>query len=113
MTYLSLAALVAPASAHHPDGISDDWFIHQRNQDGSRCCDLSHVHILDDEDWKISNAQYQVWVGGQWHVIEDRQLLKPAQPNPTGKAILWITHPQSHPNAPDFYNICFTPSHES
>lgn len=107
---LVLAFVVIPASAHDPAGIWDDWFVAQRNKRGVSCCELSHAHVLNDDEWTISGKRYQVRFKGQWFAIEDWQLLRPAQPNPTGKAILWYLNPTAEPG---FYITCFTPSQES
>jgi len=109
MACLALAIAI-PASAHDPAGIWDDWFVAQRNKRGVSCCELSHAHVLNDDEWTISGKRYQVRFNGQWFAIEDWQLLRLAQPNPTGKAILWYLNPTAEPG---FYITCFTPSQES
>ena len=107
---LALAFAVIPANAHDPEGVWDDWFELQRNKHGASCCELSHAHFVNDGDWKISGQRYQVRVGELWYSIEDWQLLKPARPNPTGKAILWYHDPSAEWG---LYILCFTPSHQS
>src|SRR6476659_10476481 len=90
---LALCIVVIPANAHDPTGLWNDWYVLQKNKRGASCCELSHAHLLTDHDWRIRGKQYQVRFGEQWIDIEDWQLLKPAQPNPTGKAILWYIDP--------------------
>ena len=104
------AAFVAlSATAHDPEGKSDYWMFLQRNMRGASCCDISHAHFLKEEDWKNGGKHYQVRVGDRWYDIEDWQMLKPADPNPTGKAILWYSG-----DAEGYVIIfCFTPSHET
>ena len=103
------AALVAlGATAHDPEEKSDYWFLLQRNMRGASCCDGTHAHILKDEDWKNGGKNYQVRIGDRWYTIEDWQMLKPASPNSTGKAILWYGN-----LGDDFFIYCFTPSHET
>jgi len=109
MQCLAIGIIAIPASAHDPQGVWDDWFIAQRNKRGASCCELSHAHILSDDDWKVSGKSYQVRVGDRWYGIKDWQLLKPARPNPTGKAILWYDHPVGEPGVEI---LCFTPSQE-
>jgi hypothetical protein len=103
------AAFVAlTASAHDPEGKWDYWFLLQRNMRGASCCDGSHAHILTDEDWRNNGKHYQVRVGDRWYDIKDWQMLKPADPNPTSKAILWYGG-----QGDGFIIYCFTPSHET
>ena len=104
---LALASFAVAATAHDPDGIWDYWFLKQRNMRGASCCELSHAHILKDEDWRNGRKHYQVRVGDRWFDIKDWQMLKPAEPNPTGKAILWYND-----QVGNFVVYCFTPSHE-
>jgi len=110
MAWLALAIVAMPARAHDPDGAWNWWFLMQRNTRGTSCCNGSDAHFLNDDDWRISGKRYQVRVGGQWLDVEDWQLLKPVQPNPTGKAIIWYGDPEHEPG---FYVRCFTPSQES
>jgi hypothetical protein len=105
---VALASVAFAAAAHDPDGIWDYWFLLQRNMRGASCCDGSHAHVLKEEDWKNGGTHYQVRIGGRWYDIEDWQMLKPAGPNPTGKAILWYNDISGN-----FVIYCFTPSHET
>jgi len=107
---LALALFGSPADAHDPDGAWNWWFVLQRNTLGTSCCNGSDAHFLNDDDWRISGKRYQVRISGQWLDVQDWQLLKPAQPNPTGKAIIWYGDPKHEPG---FYIRCFTPSQES
>ena len=107
---LVLAIFVIPADAHDPDGVWDWWFTQQRNVRGTSCCNGSDALILSNDDWRIRGKRYQVQIRGKWLDIEDWQLLKPVQPNPTGKAIIWRSNPEFEGG---FYIRCFTPSHES
>ena len=110
MASLALALVVSPADGHDPDGAWNWWFVLQRNMRGNSCCNGSDARFLSDDDWRISDKHYQVRIGGQWLDVEDWQLLKPAQSNPTGKAIIWYGDPEHELG---FYIRCFTPSQES
>ena len=110
MASLALALFVSLADAHDPDGAWNWWFMLQKNTRGASCCNGSDARFLKDDDWRISGKRYQVRIGGQWVDVEDWQLLKPAPPNPTGKAIIWYGDPEYEPG---LYIRCFTPSQES
>jgi len=110
MASLALALFISPTKAHDPDGVWNWWFMLQKNTRGASCCNGSDARFLKDDDWRISGKRYQVRIGGQWVDVEDWQLLKPAQPNPTGKAIIWYSDPEHELG---FYIRCFTPSQES
>jgi hypothetical protein len=77
---------------------------------GASCCDLSHAHFVEDEDWRNGGAHYQVRIKDRWHNVQDWQMLQPSTPNPTGKAILWYNEIGGGGN---FLIFCFTPSHET
>ena len=107
---LALAFFVSPADAHDPDGAWNWWLMLQKNVRGTSCCNGSDARFLSDDDWRIEGKRYQVQIRGKWLDIEDWQLLKPVQPNPTGKAIIWYSNPEFEAG---FFIRCFTPSHES
>jgi hypothetical protein len=100
--------LALTASAHDPEGRWDDWFVLQRNMRGGSCCNVSHAHYLKDEDWRNGDRHYQVRIKDRWYDIEDWQMLKPADPNPTGHAVLWYNDIGG-----TFLIYCFTPSRET
>jgi len=104
---LALFAFALAARAHDPDGKWDDWFVAQKNIRGASCCDLSHAHFVKDEDWRTASKHYQVRIRDRWHDVQDWQMLQPATPNPTGKAILWYNE-----IGENFLIYCFTPSQE-
>ena len=107
---LILVALAISARAHDPYGRWEDWFLVQKNMRGASCCDISHAHYLQEKDWRSDGEHYQVRVFDQWFDIEDWQMLKRVQPNPTGRAILWYSPPLDEGG---FLILCFTPSHET
>jgi hypothetical protein len=107
MLSMALTLVALAAIAHDPEGRWDYWFLVQKNMRGAPCCDVSHAHILKDEDWKNGGNHYQVRVIDRWYAIEDWQMLKPVEPNPTGNAILWYND-----IAGNFLIYCFTPSRE-
>ena len=110
MASLALALFVSLADAHDPDGAWNWWFMLQKNTRGASCCNGSDARFLKDDDWRISGKRYQVRIGGQWVDVEEWQLLRPAPPNPTGKAMIWCGDPEYEPG---LYIRCFTPSQES
>jgi len=65
------------------------------------------TYHTNDEDWRNGGKHYQVRLHDRWHDVEDWQMLRPAAPNPTGKAILWYNHIGG-----TFLIYCFTPSQE-
>src|SRR4051812_16262061 len=83
-----------PADAHDPDGTWNWWLMLQKNVRGNSCCNGSDALLLSDDDWRIRGQRYQVHIANRWLDIEDWQLLKPVQPNPTGKAIIWYSNPE-------------------
>jgi hypothetical protein len=111
-TCFALSLSIIPASAHDPNGVYDDWFVQQRNKHGTSCCDLSHAHVLKDDDWHIRDKRYQVRVGDRWLNIEDWHLLRRGEPNPTGKAILWFNEIGYEAGGLQIQLFCFTPSQE-
>jgi hypothetical protein len=105
---LATVAFAISARAHDPDGKWNDWFGRQKNVRGASCCALSHAHFVRDEDWRNGGKHYQVRINDRWHDVEDWQMLQPAAPNPTGKAILWYNDIGGN-----LLIYCFTPSRET
>ena len=108
VTVLASALLAISARAHDPDGKWGYWFLMQRNIRGTSCCDISHAHYLKEEDWRSDGKHYQIKVGDRWRDVEDWQMVKPVESNPTGNAILWYNE-----SGGNFVIFCFTPSHET
>jgi hypothetical protein len=106
---IALAFVALAASAHSLDEQWGYWFLIQRNMRGASCCDISHAHALKEEDWRNRGKHYQVRINDRWYDVEDWQMLKPADPNPTGNAILWY----NDIGGGAFFIYCFTPSHET
>src|SRR5262249_38521049 len=70
---LAVFALAIAARAHDPYGRGGDWFLVPKNMRGASCCDISHAHYLQEEDWRSDGEHYQVRVFDQWFDIEDWQ----------------------------------------
>ena len=109
MTGIAVVFIGLAANAHDSEGKWDAWFARQNNMRGGSCCKLSHAHVIQDEDWKTwGKDDYEVRINDRWYIVEEWQMLKPADPNPTGHAILW------YDNIGGFINIyCFIPSWET
>jgi len=97
---LSLA-VAFPVAAHvfdHPEW--DEWFAAQRVPDGTGavCCDKSDVYLLDDEDVRIVDGQYEARVNSVWLQFPNTGQGKPGNKvfgytaNPTGSYVVWVLH---------------------
>ena len=97
--FLTLILLTGTASAHiegHPEW--DAWLKSQIVPDGTHrvCCDKSDAYLLDDEDIRIRNGQYEARINGEWMVFPNTGVDHPGNTvfgmtgNPTGGAIAWV-----------------------
>lgn len=93
-----MCAYGAPPPGAQIDPALHAWFERQYSRDGSWCCNVSDGHILDESDWRISDAflfgmvpYYEVQIGGKWYPIDEKKIHVNAEndPNPTGHAIVW------------------------
>lgn len=113
---LLLAALAAvyacAAEAHimgHPE--FDSWLMAQQrpNDIGGRCCDKSDAYLLDDEDVRIRDGQYQARLNGTWVEFPNTGKGKPGNTvfgfmaNPTGGYVAWATRTGDG----TYYPLCF------
>ncbi len=98
---IAILFLAAPALAHvagHPEW--DEWFMAQRVPDdtGAVCCDKTDVYLLDDEDVRIVDGQYEARVNGEWLKFPNTGQGKPHNTvfgwtgNPTGSYVAWVFH---------------------
>jgi hypothetical protein len=93
---LIIAGIVAFGSFAHlapdvdPDGSISAWSAEQRNMLNGSCCGALHdEHLLNDDEWRMTDNGYQVWVEGQWRDVDPDHMRRPDTPNPTRSAIVW------------------------
>lgn len=98
---MMLTMIGSAASAHvagHPEW--DEWFAAQRVPDGTGavCCDKTDVYLLEDNDVRIVDEQYEARVEGIWLRFENTGQGKPGNKvfgytgNPTGGYVAWVFH---------------------
>lgn len=92
---------VFPAFARMPDpdhpGPHHAWFEAQKVPDGSgrSCCAEADGHILEEEDWRIADGEYQVRIHGSWITFpntgqgHEGNTILGETGNPMGKPVAW------------------------
>lgn len=78
-----------------------DWFENQEMPDGSHrsCCREGDGHILSDDQWRIADGEYEVWIEDQWVRFPNKGQGKPGNTvmgytaNPTGSPVAWWHSP--------------------
>jgi hypothetical protein len=96
--------------ADHPEW--DEWFAKQKIPDGTQrsCCAKSDVHLLEDNEWRVRNGNYEVITAQGWMTFPNNGVGNPGNVvlgevnNPTGQAVAWF-----NPGAP----YCFVAGTQS
>jgi hypothetical protein len=97
------SASAMPSDPDHP-GPYHKWFESQiipegDPQAGMSCCAESDGHIIEEDDWRISEGHYEIIIHGHWVSIPDSRVL-PNSSNPTGKPVAWYIGMQIYCFAP-------------
>lgn len=99
LAVLIVIAALNIAKAHimgHPEW--DNWLKAQRTPDerNTICCDKTDAYLLDDEDVRVRNGEYEGRINGQWIRFPNTGQGNPgntvlgAVGNPTGSAVAWV-----------------------
>jgi hypothetical protein len=106
--FLFLLLLFPFASLAHDshDPVMSEWTMKQQNINGLRCCNETDVYILEQDEWKLENGVYWVFIENKWYDLKKYWLVNLIHgPNPSGKAVLWY----SKTDDGDIQFYCFTP----
>jgi hypothetical protein len=104
----SWCACAAPPPGTDLNSALHKWFDSQVVPQGDMraglsCCRESDGHIIEEDDWRISDGHYEIHIGDDWVVVRDTQVL--STQNPTGKPVAWYNR---YPNAGAVV-YCFAP----
>lgn len=85
------------------------WLMEQHSNSRAWCCDGKDAQYLNENEWGIEQGHYFVIINGLKMSVDDKDLVKPTSPNPTGTAILWyVTTSQE-----GYVIRCFIPGTET
>lgn len=110
---LIVIACLTVAKAHvmdHPEW--NEWLSAQRTPDGNNysCCNRSDAYLLDDEDVRVVDGDYEAKIEGEWIKFPNTgegnkgNTVLGAVGNPTGGAIAWAFHGRAYCFAPGTYS---------
>lgn len=113
LIYLGIDAISKMAHAHvagHPEW--NEVLGASTNQQGTSCCGLGDVHLLDFDEWRGDSARgYEVLIQGEWHKVPPWKLTQ-NEPNPTAHALVWYGSIEGTEHGSHYRNIavyCFRP----
>lgn len=107
----SLSAIAHLAPGQEP-GPYAEWFRTQTIPDGTgrSCCNTADGHIIDDNDWRIADGEYQVLIDDEWVTFANTgagnhgNTILGAVGNPTGHPVAWWLK-----SGQTVYPFCFAP----
>lgn len=103
---LSLSHLAKAHIAGHPEWT--EWLAAQKTPDTfqTSCCDRSDSYLLDDEDVRVRDGEYEGRINGKWITFPNKgqgnagNTVLGAVGNPTGGSIAWVYNGRPYCFAP-------------
>lgn len=102
-----------PVLAHIPGTKPTDeawkWADRQKNMQDSGCCGQGEALVLETDQVRIKDSDFDVFIDGNWFRISPWMRLERAleDPNPTGSAVVWYGPDTTMPHGVHVY--CFAP----